>query len=283
MRPHQWVKNVFVPAPLLFSKHLLDGGRLARAAGALVLFCLLSGAVYIINDIVDVEQDRAHPKKRNRPIASGQLPIPTAKVAAIGLCLFSLGTGFLLGPWFVAIAASYFVLILAYSLRLKHVVFLDIMIISAGFLLRVVAGAAAIDVEASPWLLACTGLLACFLGFGKRYHELASSGQKANIQRAVLARYRLSHLEWIMHVLAVATVCTYAMYTLSDHTVEFFHTKRMVWSTPFIGMGVLRFQWLVVSRPDAESPTNEMLRDKFFLVNSFVWVGFVTFIIYFAK
>src|SRR5262249_61345882 len=124
----------------------------------------------------------------------------------------------LLGPWFVLFAGSYFVGNLAYSLKLKHVVFLDVFLIAIFFLLRVLAGAVAIDVEASPWLLACTGLVACFLGFGKRYHELATSGENAQAQRQVLARYKLAHLEWIMHVLAVATVCAYAMYTLSDRT-----------------------------------------------------------------
>jgi 4-hydroxybenzoate polyprenyltransferase len=281
LRPRQWVKNLFVAAPVLFSKNLLNHDLLARTALAFVLFCLLSGAVYLINDIVDVEKDRAHPRKQRRPIPSGQLPIVLARRAAVILCVVSIGCAFILGAPFAAAAATYFVLNLAYSFRLKHVVFLDVVSIATFFLLRVVAGSLAIHVEPSYWLLACTALLASLLGFGKRYHELASSGKNAEKQRKVLERYRLDHLSWIMQGLAIATVGAYVMYTLSARTVEFFGTRHMVYTTPFIGVGIFRFQYLVSSRPRAESPTEEMLRDPLFLVNLVLWCAAVIMVIYF--
>src|SRR5690349_12568678 len=160
MRPHQWVKNLFVAAPVLFSKNLLYKPMLLRAAIAFGLFCLLSGSVYLINDVVDVEKDRAHPRKRFRPIASGQLPPSLAKNLAIVFAVGAIGAGTLLSPWYALTAGAYFVLNLGYSLQLKHVVFLDVLLISIFFLLRVVSGAFAIGVEPSYWLLACTALLA---------------------------------------------------------------------------------------------------------------------------
>ena len=283
MRPHQWVKNLFVAAPVLFSKNLLYKPMLLRAAIAFGLFCVLSGAVYLINDVVDVDKDRAHPRKRFRPIASGQLPLGLAKNLAIVFALGAIGAGAFLSPWFAVTAGAYFILNLGYSLQLKHVVFIDVLLIAAGFLLRVVSGALAIAVEPSYWLLACTALLACFLGFGKRYHELVTAGERGSAARRVLEYYRLDHLQWLMQILAIATVGAYVMYTLGEHTVQFFHTRHMVWTAPFIAIGVIRFQWLVVNRPRAESPTEEMLRDPLFLGNLALWCAAVIFIIYFAK
>jgi 4-hydroxybenzoate polyprenyltransferase len=283
LRPKQWVKNLFVLAPLVFSKNLLNTGQLARALAGALLFCLLSGAVYLINDVLDIEKDRAHPRKCLRPIPSGQLPIRTAKLAAVALCAMALGGGLFLGPAFATVALAYFALNLAYSLQLKHQAFLDVLSIATGFLLRVIAGAFAIRVPASPWLLVCTGLLACFLGFGKRAHELQSSGGRAEQQRAVLARYRIEHLRFALRALALLTILAYFTYTQSQHTVSEFDTRAMAFTTPFIGVGVIRFLRLVDGRPRAESPTEEMLRDPVFLVNLALWVASVTFIIYFAR
>src|SRR5262249_46306704 len=163
-----------------------------------------------------------------------------------------------------------------YTQRLKHVVFLDVLSIAAGFLLRVLAGAIAVPVTPSPWLLVCTGVLACFLGFGKRAHELATSGERAETQRAGLARYRLEHLRWALRALAVATVIAYVMYTQSPHTIAFFGTRGMAFTAPFAIAGVWRFLHLVGHRPRAESPTEEMLRDRPFLANLALWVAAVT-------
>jgi 4-hydroxybenzoate polyprenyltransferase len=281
IRPHQWVKNLFVAAPLVFSKNLFAGWQMGRAALGVVAFCLLSGAVYILNDIADVEKDRAHPRKRRRPIPSGRLPVPAAKVAAVVLVVVALGLGAALSWAFAGAAFGYLLLNVAYSNWLKRVPFVDVLAIALGFLLRVLAGTLVIHVEPSHWLLACTGLLACFLGFGKRAHELATTGPAAGT-RAVLAGYRMAHLRIALWVLAGGTVIAYALYTLAPHTVHFFGTTRMIWTTPFIIVGVGRFLFLVGNRPDAESPTEEMLRDKLFLANILAWIAAVLAVIYVA-
>jgi decaprenyl-phosphate phosphoribosyltransferase len=280
LRPHQWVKSLFVAAPLIFSKSLFDPWQLGRVALAVLCFWLLSGGVYVLNDIVDVEKDRAHPRKRLRPIASGQLPLGVARAAAVLLVGVALGLSLLLSPWFAAAGLGYFALNVAYSLRLKRVPFVDVLVIALGFLLRVVAGALAIHVEASLWLLVCSGLLACFLGFGKRAHELATAGDAATKQRAVLKGYRLGHLRVAIWSLAVLTTVSYVLYALAPHTVRFFGTQRMVFTTPFVAIGVGRFIYLVHHRPLAESPTDEMLRDRVFIVDLLAWSAAVLAVIY---
>lgn len=281
LRPHQWVKNLFVVAPLLFSKHLLEPGYLLTSALAFMLFSLLSGSVYLVNDIFDIEKDRAHPKKCKRPIPSGQLPLQVARSAAAVLILISLGTSLWLDLPFFACAAGYLVLNLAYSLSLKHIPFVDVLSIAGGFLLRVLAGALAIAVEPSLWLLVCTFVLACFLGFGKRAHELESAGERAGEQRAVLSRYRKSHLKVMLWVFAAATCVAYVLYTLSPHTQQFFGTQRLLYTSPFAAFGVVRFLMLVSRASNADSPTDEMLRDISFMANLVLWAAVTVSIIYF--
>jgi decaprenyl-phosphate phosphoribosyltransferase len=284
LRPHQWVlKNLpFVVAPLLFSKHLLDPAYALRTGLAFLLFSLLSGSVYLVNDLFDLERDRAHPKKCLRPIASGRLPIPVARTAAALLIVASLGLSILLGLPFFACSASYLVLNLAYSLSLKHVPFVDVLSIAGGFLLRVESGALAINVPASPWLLICTFVVACFLGFGKRAHELATGGERAGEQRAVLSRYRLTHLKIILWLFAAGTCAVYVLYTLSPHTLEFFGTSRLLYTSPFVLFGVVRFLTLV-SKTTADSPTEEMLRDIPFMANLVLAAVATVLIIYFLR
>jgi decaprenyl-phosphate phosphoribosyltransferase len=284
LRPHQWVlKNLpFVVAPLLFSKHLLHHEYVLRTGLAFLLFSLLSGSVYLVNDLFDLERDRAHPKKCHRPIASGRLPIPVARTAAALLIVASLGLSLLLGLPFFACAAGYLVLNLAYSLSLKHVPFVDVLSIAGGFLLRVESGALAISVRASPWLLTCTFVVACFLGFGKRAHELATAGDRAGEQRAVLSRYRLPHLKVILWLFAAGTCAVYVLYTLSPHTRGFFGTGRLLYTSPFVLVGVVRFLTLV-SKATADSPTEEMLRDIPFMANLLLAALSTVLIIYFLR
>jgi 4-hydroxybenzoate polyprenyltransferase len=281
LRPHQWVKNLFVAAPLLFSKHLLSLDHSLRTLLAFALFSLLSGSVYLVNDLFDIEKDRAHPKKCQRPIPSGRLPVGMARSAAATLILVSLGLSFFLGLPFFACTAGYLILNLAYSLSLKHVPFLDVLCIASGFLLRVVAGALVIGVPASPWLLVCTFVLAAYLGFGKRAHELTSAGARASEQRAVLSRYRLAHLRVILWTLAAATVAAYVTYTVSPHVREFFGTNKLLYTSPFAAFGVVRFLILVSKKATAESPTDEMLRDVPFMANLGLFAVAITLIIYF--
>ena len=278
-RPRQWVKNLAVAAPLVFSKHLDDLPQALKALGAVALFCALSSAVYLWNDVIDIEKDRAHPTKRNRPIAAGRLPTGRAKLAATLLGAGGVATGILLGLNFALIAAGYLILNAAYSLRLKQVVYLDVMIIATGFLLRVLGGAMAIQVWTSPYLLICTGLLACYLGFGKRAHELALAGQKAADQRSVLSRYDARVLNLMLYLFGAAALVAFVMYTLAEHTVNFFHTTRMVWSAPFAAFGIARFA-VLVRRSTADSPTDAMLRDIPFMLNAILWGAAVCVIIY---
>jgi 4-hydroxybenzoate polyprenyltransferase len=283
LRPHQWVKNLFVLAALVFSKHLFDAEMALRAAIATACFCAVSGAVYAFNDVRDVESDRQHPTKRHRPIAAGQLSERAALVAAGALAVGGLAVAATLTWKLALVVAGYLVVNLAYTLRLKQVAFVDVALIAAGFLLRVQAGAVAIDVPASPWLFACTGLLATFLGFGKRAHELAwarRSGGNVAGTRAALAGYNIPVLRVAMVVLGVATCAGYVLYTRDPHTVAYFGTRELLWSAPFPAIGIARFLWLALIRPREESPTEAMLRDWPFLANLAAWGVTVMLILY---
>ena len=267
IRPHQWVKNVFVTAPLVFSRHLTDPAYVARTAVAVLAFCLLSGAVYAFNDVRDVEQDRAHPKKRHRPIAAGVLSERAALTSAAALAAVALGACMVIAWPLAGVAAGYLVQNVAYSLRLKHIAFVDVAVIASGFLLRVLAGAAAIAVPASGWLLLCTALLATLLGLGKRAHELswAERAGHATQTRAALAGYRIPVVRVAMLVLALGTCGAYLAYTVDPHTIAFFGTDRLAYSTPFVVLGIVRFLGLALWWPKDDSPTEAMLRDPWFL------------------
>ncbi|MFW5739563.1 MAG: decaprenyl-phosphate phosphoribosyltransferase [Myxococcota bacterium] len=280
MRPHQWVKNVFVLAPVFFAKDFFHEELLIRAFGAFGVFCLLASAVYTINDLVDVEADRAHPVKRFRPIASGRFPPKAAKVLAVALVVVSLA-GAAFGPlWFFVTAAAYFVLNLAYSFKLKKVAYIDVSCIAAGFVLRVVGGGFAAGIHVSWYLIVCTALLALFLGFGKRRHELAQSARKNAKTRAALDAYTPRALTIALALTATATVVTYAAYTLDPKTEAFFRSEWLWLTTPFTVFGVVRFLQLMAGRPKAESPTQEMLRDTLFVLNLVVWAIVVFAIVY---
>jgi decaprenyl-phosphate phosphoribosyltransferase len=279
-RPRQWVKNLFVGAPLVFAKRMTDPHTTLRALAAVGLFICLSSAVYLWNDIIDVDKDRAHPRKCKRPIASGRLSIRDARIGAATLGAGALVLGLLVDWRFAACAFAYGLNNVCYSLWLKRVPYLDVLSISAGFILRVAAGSFAIDVEASPYLLLCTALLACYLGFGKRAHELASAGDRAHEQRSVLRSYQPGALRVALFVTGVSTFAAYVLYTQAEHTVRFFGTTRMLWTAPFCALGLLRFSQIVHS-PRSDSPTEEMLKDPAFILNLVTWAIASTLIIYF--
>jgi 4-hydroxybenzoate polyprenyltransferase len=271
MRPHQWVKNLFVFAPLIFAKQLGNSDLLLRSILATSLFCLLSGAVYLINDILDVESDRNHPVKCNRPIASGALSVVAARSSAILLVALSLGLGWWgLNQDFALIALGYFTLNLVYSMWLKHVAYLDVGLISGGFVLRVLAGAYAITVDTSRWLVVCTMLLALFLGFGKRLHELKLVGSGAHSRKS-LAGYNEPSLRRSMLVLGLMTAGAYVAYALDPVTVAKFDTKLLVLTAPCILFGLFRFQSIVSDQEAQKSPTERMIHDVPFVSNLFVW------------
>jgi 4-hydroxybenzoate polyprenyltransferase len=280
-RPHQWIKNLFVAAPLVFSLRIDDRAAAVRTIIAVGCFCLLSSAVYLVNDIVDVERDRVHPLKRLRPIASGALPVGVARTAAAVFAVIALVAGALLGPLLAVVGASYLLLNIAYSLWLKRIPFVDVACIAFGFLLRVLGGAFAIPVPPSGWLLACTLLLASLLGFGKRAHELRiSSSDKRRTQRVVLERYSPAVLRGLLVSLSILTTGTYAAYTQSQHAQVFFGTRRLAFTIPFVAFGVLRFLWITGRKLDAESPTDSMLRDKPFLLNLLLYAVTIVLVIY---
>lgn len=293
IRPHQWVKNAFVMAPMFFHKDLFsttpsgDAALNLRVTGdallATVVFCLLAGAVYTINDLVDADADRVHPVKRLRPIASGAVPEGVARLLAAALVIFSLALAFAnFKPAFGAVAALYFVENLAYSFKLKKVAFLDVGMIAFGFVLRVVAGGLATGTRVSWYMLACTALLALFLGFGKRRHEL--EGEHAGKQRAALEAYTKRSLDVALLASGLATATTYFAYTLDKDTEAFFHSQNLWLTAPFTVFGIVRFLALVSGRTGrgrhAESPTQEMLSDVPFVLNLVLWGGVVVAIVY---
>ena len=280
VRPHQWVKNVFVLAPVVFAKEIFDPQLMKRSIGAFFVFCLLAGAVYTINDVADVESDRRHPVKRSRPIASGKVPVPLARLMAVALVLLALGGAATGTTGFLVAATGYLVLNLAYSFRLKHIAYVDVGCIAAGFVLRVTAGGYAAHIVVSHYLLACTALLALFLGFGKRRHEIAAGMKKAGKQRAALENYSVKGLDWSLWLTAIATVICYTAYTLDPATRAFFSSDWLWPSAGLVALAVLRFMHLVRSRPDAESPTQEMLSDPPFLLIIAAWVGLVMWVVY---
>ena len=283
IRPHQWVKNVFVLAPVFFAKDLFEPRLVLRAAGAFGVFCLLAGAVYTVNDIADAEADRLHPVKRFRPIASGRVSVHAARWLAISLIVLGLA-GAAYGPLpFFGVALAYFLQNLAYSFKLKEYAYVDVVLIAAGFVLRVIGGGYGTHIHISGYLLICTALLALFLGFGKRRHELASAQKRAKKQRAALQRYSTQGLDLAMSVTGVATVATYLAYTLDPSTKAYFGSDKLWLTTIFVVLAVLRFLHLVRSRPRAESPTQEMLRDGPFVAAVLVWVMVVIWIVYQLK
>lgn len=280
-RPHQWVKNLFVLAPVVFAKELFDLALVARALSAFFIFCLLASAVYTINDILDVDKDRAHPKKCERPIASGRLSTRMAAAAAVGLISISLvGAGFL-GVGFATTASCYLLLNLAYSLRLKETAFVDVACISTGFVMRVLGGSFAVRVDPSFYLVACTFLLALFLALGKRRHELAQAGRVSQ-QRIVLDKYDARTVQWALSLTGAATLVCYSLYTLDAQTRLFFGTPYLPVTIPFTALGILRFLVLVARTPHADSPTEEMLRDVPFMANLAAWGAAILVIVYFG-
>ncbi|MCB9727322.1 MAG: decaprenyl-phosphate phosphoribosyltransferase [Deltaproteobacteria bacterium] len=280
LRPHQWVKNLFVLAPLVFAQEAGDAQPLLRASAAFVLFCLISGAVYLLNDLTDAASDRLHPVKRHRPIAAGRLSERRARTVLAVLLLVALGGAVAVNVSLLAVVASYFCINIAYSLRFKHTPFLDVLFIAAGFILRLVGGAVAIDVPLSAWLTACTFLLAAFLALGKRKHELLALGADGSPQRRVLERYDLAHVRPAMTLLAAATLGCYAAYTLLGWTQAGFSPRDLVWTLPMVVFGLWRFHRLTERVDQGVSPTDLMLRDPLFILNLALWGLVILAIIY---
>ena len=277
MRPHQWVKNCFVLAPLVFAQQLGDVGQVVRALVAAGLFCAISSAVYLLNDCADVDRDRAHPVKRRRPIASGQVPVTVARRVSVLLALVALIGGAIMSPALAGCLAGYFAMNIAYTFVLKHVGWLDVAVIALGFLVRVLAGAFAISVVISNWLLLCTFLLALYLGLGKRRHELLTTDETQ--QRRSLRHYHPRAVAIGMGLTALATAVAYGAYAVSSHAAEMFGTRLMPVTVPFIVFGVARF-FMLTGPNDLRSPTERIVRDVPFVANIVGWGLVVVYLIY---
>ena len=266
-RPLQWTKNSVVFAALVFAGRLTDPPSVFRAVLAFIAFCLVSGAVYLVNDVRDIEADRLHPTKRHRPIPSGHLSVNLALSIAVILVIASFALSFWIRPAFAAMTASYLMLMLAYSFGLKHVVILDVVLIAVGFVIRAAAGAVAIDVVISPWLLACTLLLALFLGFGKRRHELAYVDAAAH--RPNLESYTLPLLDQLLVATATATVVSYLLYTIETRSK--FGTDALILTVPFVAFALFRYLFLLHRRGEGGRPESLLFSDKPLLFAIIAW------------
>jgi 4-hydroxybenzoate polyprenyltransferase len=280
LRPAQWVKNGFVFAALIFSRNLLAWDRTLRVALAALLFCLMASAVYLLNDVLDAPEDRQHPVKRLRPLASGRLSERAAWMAATLLAVAAIAGSWMLDLRFLAVLAIYGGLSALYSLYLKHVVLLDVFVIAAGFVCRVVGGGLVIHVEISSWLIVCTTLLALFLALTKRRHELVLLGNNASNHRSSLAHYSPYFLDQLIGIVTASTLMSYALYTLSEDAVTKFPGKRLELTIPFVLFGIFRYLYLVHQGSKGGNPTRLLLTDRVLLAVVLLWATAVVLIIY---
>ncbi|WP_058867637.1 decaprenyl-phosphate phosphoribosyltransferase [Chloracidobacterium thermophilum] len=283
MRPQQWTKNVLLFPALLFSQNLFHWRETVLVCAACAVFCLLSSGVYLLNDLLDIESDRAHPLKRHRPLASGALPVPVGIAACAFLSAGALAAAFWLSTPFAWTALAYFLLQVAYTVRLKHVVILDVGCIAAGFVLRAIAGGQVIAVTISSWLLICAMLLSLFLALGKRRHELLLLEDGATAHRRILGEYTPDLLDQMISIVTAATVVCYTFYTVAPETVAKFGTTRLVFTVPFVLYGIFRYLYLIHRRQMGGSPEKALLNDGASLVNLVLYGLAVVVILYWLR
>jgi 4-hydroxybenzoate polyprenyltransferase len=273
LRPVQWLKNGFVLSPIVFSGRAGDPDSWTRCLLAVVAFCAASSATYLVNDVLDREADRNHPSKRNRPIASGELSVPTALASAVFLAALAVAIAVWLGGWFPAVLVGYLALTGLYSAVLKEAVFVDVLVVAAGFVLRVVGGAVSIDVPTSRWLLLCAYLLALYLALGKRRAELALLGEEAGSHRVVLGHYTLPMVDQAISVVLGATVLAYTLYTVAPDTVSKVGSEGLMATVPVVLYGLFRYLYLLHRHELGGSPTRVLITDRPLLACVLVWLG----------
>ncbi|NMC45339.1 MAG: decaprenyl-phosphate phosphoribosyltransferase [Chloroflexi bacterium] len=279
MRPKQWVKNVFVLAALVFDRQLTNGQALIKTLLGVLLFSMLSGSIYLINDVFDKKADQNHPKKKDRPIASGKLPVSIAIITALILIIFSLYFAFRLTTAFGIISTIYFLMNLAYSFKLKHIPLIDVMVIATGFVLRVAAGVSLIQVERfSPWLYVVTTLLALFIGFGKRRAEIACLNENATSHRKVLDGYSLEFLDQLITIVSSTTLMAYSLYTFSAPNLP--QNNSMMLTIPFVLYGLFRYLFLVKVQQSGGAPEDLVLSDRPLQICIVLW-GIAVLIIFY--
>ena len=279
LRPHHWVKNGFVLAGLLFGHAWSEPATVLAALFATAAFCLASSAVYAYNDAHDAPRDREHPEKNDRPVARGAIAPAAARGLAAALAVLALGLAAWAGAAVIALVAAYLALNTAYTLGLKHVPVLDVFIIAAGFMLRLLAGTWGIGIEPSRWLLACGFLLTLFLGFAKRRAELDRLAHDAALHRAVLESYTLAFLDRAVFASVLGMVITYALYTVSDATMALHGTRQLIWTLPWVLLGTSRYLFRLHYRGGGGDPAQELLRDPLLAVAALGWVGTVAWLI----
>ncbi len=281
MRPHQWTKNVIILAALVFDGKLLHLPLLGHTLLVVVCFCLASSSVYLMNDLVDIEKDRLHPRKRLRPLPSGQLEPRLAIITAAILAVASLSLATWLNPWVGAITLAYLLQNVAYSFYLKNVVLIDVMVLSLGFLLRVVAGVVVVHVaNFSPWLYVCVTLLALFLGFGKRRHEISLLEEGAARHRSSLEHYNLALLDQIIGIVTTSTFLAYTFYCFESNT-SLVPDGRMLLTAPFVFYFIVRYLYLIHVKKLGGAPDELLLQDRPLLVNTLLFAAAVVILIYF--
>ena len=265
LRPWQWTKNLFVFSGILFSQNVFNFPLLFRVIYAFFIFCLLAGSVYILNDLTDLKEDRRHPIKSRRPLASGRLKTSNAILALVIILPFSLGMAYCLDLSFFLVTLIYLLLQVFYSFFLKHIVILDVFIVACGFLLRVIAGAVVIDVEISSWLLICTIFLSLFLALGKRKFD---------------PKYSPYLLDQMIFVVSAAAMVAYVLYTLSEETISKFGTRNLIFTVPFVFYGIFRYLYLIYQKGAGGNPENILIKDIPLIVDILLWVSAVGIILY---
>lgn len=270
MRPRQWPKNGFVFAALFFDRQVLEFSSILEAILAFILLCVVSSSVYIMNDLADIESDREHPTKRNRPLPSGKLSPGFARAAMIVLVIFGLGASFFLSWVFGLVLLTYFLLQVAYTWKLKHMVLVDVSAVATGFVLRVAAGVAIVEVERfSPWLYVCTGFLALFLALGKRRHELVLLGEGAGSHRVILQEYNLDLIDRLMGIVATSCLVSYSLYTFLSEGLPPNHL--MMLTIPFALYTLFRLLYLIHVRHEGGAPEEILLRDRPLQITLVLW------------
>ena len=272
MRPHQWVKNSFVLTGLLFGHAWHDPALVTKVIIAFVAFCLTSSTIYIINDIVDIEQDKHHPTKRNRPLPSGKLTIPTAAIFAVFLGATAFTLAYFASPTVVLILLIYAVMNIAYSLKLKHVVILDVFIIATGFMLRILAGTLGLGIPPSQWLLLCGLMVTLFLGFSKRRAEIIALSDDKSAHRKVLEQYSAVLLDNMIVITGAGLIMSYSLYTMNPETIRIHGTANLIYTVPFVIYGVFRYIFLLHHQSSGGDPSKDLVRDPHMLIVLLAWL-----------
>jgi 4-hydroxybenzoate polyprenyltransferase len=279
LRPKQWIKNIFVFAALVFDQKLTDWLLLGKTLFAFILFCMISSTVYIVNDLADLEKDKQHPKKQRRALPSGQLKPWFAVLGAVGILAVCLPLSFWLDRYFGAIVLTYFVLNLAYSFALKHIVIIDVMVVATGFVLRVAAGVVVIQAERfSPWLYVCIIFLALFMVIGRRRHELTLLAEEANSHRKILDEYTIRFLDEMIHLVTTGAIISYSLYTFSAVNLPANHA--MMLTIPLVIYALFRYLYLIHVKGEGGAPEMLLYTDLPFLLDLVLWGIAVVLIMY---